>query len=42
MERGQVVCWKGDGDDNPIVRFDQNPILDTYLYEVEFPGEEMT
>ena len=34
MARGQVVCWKHDADGNPI--------LDTHLYKVEFPGGEIT
>ena len=42
MARGQVICWKHDADGNIIGRSNQNPILDTHLYEVEFPGGEMT
>ena len=42
MARGQVVCQKHDANSNPIGRSKQNPILDTHLYEVEFPGREMT
>ena len=42
MARGQVVCPKHDADDNPIGRSNQNPILDTHLYEVEFPKGAMT
>ena len=41
MARGQVVCLKQDANDNPIGRFNQNPILDTLLYEVEFPGGDI-
>ena len=37
MTRGQVVHWKQDPNGNPIGRSNQNPILDTYLYKVEFP-----
>ena len=37
MARGQVVCYKGDVNSNPSGRSNQNPFLDTYLYEVEFP-----
>ena len=39
---GQVVCRKHYADGNPIGTSNQNPILDTHLYEVEFPGGEMT
>ena len=42
MARGQVICQKHDANGNPIGRSNQNPILDTHLYEVEFPGGEMT
>ena len=41
MVRGQVVWWKHDADGNPIGRSNQNFILDTFLYEVEFPGGEI-
>ena len=41
MVRGQVVGWKHDADGNPIGRSNQNFILDTFLYEVEFPGGEI-
>ena len=37
-----MVCQKHDADGNLIGRFTQNPILDVCLYEVEFPGGEMT
>ena len=40
--RGQVVHWKHDANSNLIGRFHQNPTLDMCLYEVEFPGREMT
>ena len=42
MARGQVICQKQDANCNLIGRSNQNPILDTYLYEVEFPGGEIT
>ena len=42
MARGQVVCWKHNANGYIISRSNQNTILDTHLYEVEFPGEEMT
>ena len=40
MARGQVVCQKHDADGNQIGRSNQNTILDTCCYEVEFPGGE--
>ena len=36
-----MVCQKKDSDGNPISRSNQNPILDTYFYEVEFPRGEI-
>ena len=42
MAGGQVVHQKNDADGNPIGRSNQNPVLDTCLYEVEFPGGEIT
>ena len=42
MVRGQVVCWKQHADGNAIGRSNQNPILDTHLYEVEFPKGNIT
>ena len=42
MTRGQVICQKHDADGNPVGRSNKNSILDTHLYEVEFPGEDMT
>ena len=42
MARGWVVCQKHDASGNPIGRSNQNPILDMHLYEVEYPGGEMT
>ena len=42
MARGQVICQKHNTDGNIIVRSNKNPIMDTCLYEVEFPGREMT
>ena len=38
MARGWVVHQKYDANGNPISRSNQNPILDTCLYEVKFPG----
>ena len=35
------MCKK-DADGKPIGRSNQNTILDTCLYELEFPGGEMT
>ena len=40
MARGQEVHQKQYASNNPIDRSNQNPILDTCLYEVKFPGEE--
>ena len=37
-----MVHCKQDADGNLIGRSNQNPILDTCLYEVEFPGGEIT
>jgi hypothetical protein len=34
---GKVVGWKRDQEGNPIGRAHSNPILDTRVYEVEFP-----
>ena len=42
MARGHVICWKCDTDGNLIGRSNKNSILDTHLYEVQFPGGEMT
>ena len=42
MVRGQVMHQKLDADGNPIGRSNKNLTLDTHLYEVEFPGEEMS
>ena len=42
MARGQVVCQKHDATGNPSGKLNQSPILDICLYEVEFPGGEMT
>ena len=42
MARGQVVHRKHNANGNPIGRSNYNPILDMHLYEVEFPGGEMT
>ena len=36
-----MLCWKQDDVSNQIGRFNQNPILKTCLYGVEFPGEEI-
>ena len=42
MARESVICWKHNADCNLIDRSHKNPIVDTCLYEVEFPGGEMT
>ena len=42
MARGRVVCQKHNANGIPIGRSYQSPILDTCIYEVEFPGREMT
>ena len=42
IARGQVVHWKHDANGNPIGRSNQNPIMDTHLYDMEFTGGEMT
>ena len=42
LARGSVVCWKHDADENPIGRSSQILILDTCLYEVEYPEGEIT
>ena len=42
ISRGQVVHWEWDANSNPIDRSNQNPILDTHVFAVEFPGEEIT
>ena len=42
MVRGQVVCQKQDVDGNLFGRSNNNLILDMCLYEVEFPGKEIT
>ena len=42
MARGQVICQKRNADCNLIGRSNKNPILDTCLYEMAFPGGEMT
>eukprot|EP00956_Cyclotella_meneghiniana_P010587 scaffold14709_cov91-Cyclotella_meneghiniana.AAC.3 len=36
-ERGKVVRRKRDRDGNPIGTANRNPLLDTRLYEVQFP-----
>ena len=41
MARDLVVHQKNDTNGNPVDRSNQNPILDTHLYEVEAPGGEM-
>ena len=38
---GQRLSGMLDANGNPIGRSNQNPILDTCLYEVEFPGREI-
>ena len=42
MARGKVICWKHDVNCNPDGKFNQNPIQDTHLHEVEFLGGDMT
>ena len=42
MATCQVVCQNHDVGGNPIGRYNQNPTLDTHLYEVEFPRGEKT
>ena len=37
-----MICQKHDVDSNPMSRSNQNPNLDTNLYEMEFPGEKIT
>jgi hypothetical protein len=37
MLRGIVKGRKRDADGNPIGKSNDNPLLDTRLYEVEFP-----
>ena len=41
ISRDQVVCWIHDANGNPIGRFNQNPISDMHLFEIEFPGGEI-
>ena len=36
-----MIHWKHNANGNQIVRSNQNPILDTCFYEVEFHGREM-
>ena len=42
MSKHGEVYWKHDADGNLIDRSNQNLVLDTSHYEVEFPGGEMT
>ena len=42
MAIGCMVCWKHDANGNPINRFNQNILLNTGLYKMEFPRVEMT
>ena len=42
MTRAQGAHQKHDAGGNTIGRSNQNPILDTHLYEVEFPVFEIT
>ncbi len=42
MMRGTVKARKRDLVGNPIGRQSDNPILDTRLYDVEFPDGEVT
>ena len=36
FESGEVIARKRDSDGNPVDCSDQNPLLDTCIYEVEF------
>ena len=42
MARGWEVHWKHHAKGNPNCRSNQNPILNTYFYNVEFQGGETT
>eukprot|EP00804_Cyclotella_cryptica_P002927 CCRYP_013278-RA/>CCRYP_013278-RA protein AED:0.25 eAED:0.29 QI:0/0/0/1/1/1/2/0/233 len=42
MARGKVVRQKRDAEGNPIGRANNNPILDTRQYEVQFADGEVT
>eukprot|EP00804_Cyclotella_cryptica_P021438 CCRYP_005781-RA/>CCRYP_005781-RA protein AED:0.29 eAED:0.29 QI:0/0/0/1/1/1/3/0/397 len=42
MARGKVVSRKRDAEGNPIGRANNNPILDTHQYEVQFADGEVT
>ena len=42
MARGKVVRRKRDAEGNPIGRANNNPILDTHQYEVQFADGEVT
>ena len=42
MARGQVLHKEYDASGRPIGKSNQNPILDTYLYELEVSGGEIT
>ena len=42
MASDWVVQQKQDADGDPINRYNQNPILDTCLYEVELPRGEIS
>ncbi len=42
LMRGTVKACKWDLDGNPIGWQSDNPILDTWLYDVEFPNGEVT
>ena len=42
MTRGQVVHQKHDIHGNQIGRLNQNPLLDTFLSEMEFSGREIS
>ena len=42
MTRGLIVHYKHDANDNPIIRSNHNPILNTCLYEVKFPEGKIT
>ncbi len=42
MMCGMVRAHKQELDDNPIGPQSDNPILNTCLYDMEFPDEEVT
>ena len=42
MAQVQVICLKHNANGNTVHRSNQNPILDTCLYEVKFPMGKIT